>query len=367
MATASVANKAAAMRAKVQRELSIGISLVSPTVYCLLNGVPKGTAELPLSHRALKNVKWAQGGSSADWRVKKTRSKGTVSTGTLATRNVAEKNLFASPSVSHYMFDQTWGVGEGDLALNRHAGDQKILDLRKENLQDAVDAIMAEFALLPWNANETNQNGGLTMFSPTNVGASTTYAGIAMNASATNGTDTFYYWKPTGYDYGTAGLSSNLIADVSTLSRQMTFSMTAGGQGLRRGPDFGVCSEELWPYLLAYWEINGVINMEKIENLSILGDVARRAIVVCGIPIFWDENFGGSTGYIDGSATEEILLGSADQYELRTTNTRGEGLMTIHNSGAALEALIAGEMGVVKTGMMASIFKDPRAFQILYT
>jgi len=355
------------MRAQVLRELSVGVSLISPTVFMLLNGVPGGNfQDIPLSERSLKNVRWGAGGTSLDWRVKKNRSKASTGTGSLGTREVAEKDLFAKPSISFYMASQTWGVGEGDLALNRSTGDQKILDLKKENLQDAIDAVTSELALMVWAPNETNQCGGLTMFSPTNVSGATTYAGIAMNATATNGTDTFYYWRPQGYDYGTKTISANLVEIVSSLARQMTFSQRAGGQGPISSPDCGVCSQNLFPYIEAYFESKG-LSGDKMYNYQILSDLHRQAIMVGNIPIFWDENFGGSTGYVDGSATEEIMLLTTDKFELHTTQTRGEGLLSIKSTGSQEEAWLSGVMGVVKTGMMALAFKDPRAFQLAYT
>jgi len=366
MSTASVANRSAAMRAQVLRELSVGVSLTSPTLYMLLNGVPTGKfQDIPLAERGLKNVRWGQGGTSFDWRVKKTRSKATVGTGALRTRSVSEKDLFASPSISYYMADQTWGLGEGDIALNRASGDQKILDLKKENLQDGIDAVYSEMALMVWAPNETSQNGGLTLFSHANVAAGS-YAGIALNATATNGTDTFYYWRCNGYDYGTKTIAANVVEIVSSLARQMLFSQSAGGQGGVTGPDCGVCSEELWPYLAAYFEAKGITG-EKLYNYEILTELHRQAIMVAGLPIFWDENFGGATGYVDGAAAEEIMLLTTDRFELATTQTKAEGLFTVRSTGQTDEAWLSGMMGVVKTGMMAYAFKNPQAFQIAYT
>ena len=368
MATARENARSASMRADILSTLTNGVSLSSPTAYCLMNGVPTGVEQPASEYRSMKNVLWGRGGSSFDWRHRMYRSKATQSTGPLRVRSFSEKDLFAKPTVSTYMFDQTWGVGEGDLEDNRHAGPQKQIDLKKENLQDAAEAIYAEIALSIWAINETNQAGGLTMFSPTAHGASTTYAGIAMDATTSNGTDTFYYWRPQGYDYGTNAIGSYLIAHLAALKQQMTFSLRSGGQGGFDVPDCGVMDPTMWPYVINYFEGKASYNIEKVTKLSILeGETKVPNVVIHGMPLFPDDNFGGATGYVDGSATEEIMLLTSSKFRLVTTHTKAEGLISLHSTSKDDMAWLAGQAGVAVTGKQAPVFLDPRGFQILYT
>jgi len=366
MATPAESMRLSAMRAAVYEKLQIGVGTISPTLAVLLGGVPNDKNTIPLIQRLFKNVLWSQGGSSADWRVVKTRSKATQSKGPLRTRNFVAKDLCANPSVQRYMFDATYGVGEGDLAENRHAGPHKLLDIKKASFDDAMAAVAADVAASAWAVNETNQAGGLTMFSPTNVAASTTYAGIAMNATATNGTDTFYYWRPTGYDYGTLTIAANLLAITGGLINSATVSEGADGTGRRIKPDAMVCDETLWPYVLSFVETKMSLNAP-LKNLTILADTNADNVILHGVPLFWDANFGGATGYVDGSATEEILAITTDKFKLSTTNTKAEGLMTAYSTSDKDRSWLAGQGGVVLTGMQAPMFLDPRCFQVAYT
>jgi len=366
MATATENTRTSAMRESISKTITEGVSLISPTVYVLLNGVPSPRIRIPLGDRALKHVKWAQGGSSYDWRVKKYRSKANTSTGPLRTRTFVPVDLFANPSITMYMHDQTWGVGEGDLEANRHAGPQKIIDIKKESFTDAVSAVQTEIAYSVWNVNATNQAGGLGMLSPTSVAASTTYGGIAMDASTTNGTDTFYYWRPQGYGYGTKTIAGNLPELIGALKRQMTFSADSSGKGKRLVPDFAACDETLWPYLLAYYDSKASFNIDKAANLNLLEDGKFENIVINGITMFWDEYFGGATGYVEAAATTEFLMGTSSEFELVTTHTKAEGLIVTHTTGKTEMAWLAGQGGVAITGKQAPVFRNPRSFQVCY-
>jgi len=366
MALAKENARTSAYRAYIDKTVSLGVSLISPTMNVALGGL---TADLGKAGdvSAFRNVKWGVGGSSFDWRHKKYRSKATTDTGQFGVRDYSEPDLHANPSVSlNYMHHQTWAVGEGDLNKNRHAGPQKILDLKRERMDDAAEAIQSEMALQWWNINETSHNGGLSMFSPTNHGASTTYAGIALDASTTNGTDTFYYWKCTGYDYGTKTFGANFVEIVGALISQMRASSKAGGGGRIQTPDFGACDPTLWPYILLYYDTKASFNIDKAANPNFL-EQGFPNIKVQGVTIFADDNFGGSTGYVDGSATEELLLGNSKQMFLATTNTEGEGLVTSHATDKGDQAWLRGLAGVFKTGNQAIGVYDPRQFQILYT
>jgi len=369
MATSRENNRAAAMRADIQKTLSCGISLASPTVYCLLNGVPDGTERPEQAFGSLKNVLWSRGGSSYDWRHLKYRGKANQSTGPLRVRSFSEEDMWATPTISTYMFDKTWGLGEGDLADNRHAGPQKQIDMKRESFALAVESIYAEYARAVWAPNATNQNAGLSLFSPTNAD-SASYAGIAMNSTTTNGTDTFYYWSPTGYDYGTDGMDTDLLVNIIALKDQMTFSLRAGGGGGFDAPDFAVCAKTMWPVISTWFQTNASFNIERVSNLQLLANRSKMPnIIVDGIAIFPDDNFGGSTGYIDaaGSALEDVILCTSSKFRLSTTNTKAEGLITTHATGKNERAWLAGECGVAVTGKQGFAFLDPRGFQLLYT
>ena len=368
MATSRENARTASMRADILKTLTNGISVASPTIYCLLNGVPTGDAQPDQEFRSLKNVLWGRGGTSFDWRHKKYRSKATQSTGPLRVRSFSDKDLYAKPTISTYMMDQTWGLGEGDIEDNRHSGPQKQIDMKKEALADAVDAIYAEYALAVWAANETNQNGGLTMLSPTAAGDGTTYAGIAMNATTTNGTDTFEYWHPNGYDYAAYDLPTYLVSQVGGAKQQMSLSMRAGGQGGFDAPDFGAMDPTMWPLVMAYFDAKASYNIERVSNLSLLANETKMPnIVVHGIVLFPDDNFGGATGYVDASATEEIMLCTSSKFRLATTHTRGEGLISLHSTNKNDLAWLAGQAGVAVTGKQGFAFLDPRGFQCMYT
>ena len=367
MALAKENARTSAMRAHIDRVVTLGVSLISPTMNVALGGLKKNFASGSLDSSSFSNVTWGVGGTSFDWRHIKYRSKATTDTGEFGVRDYDQPDLHANPSVSlSYLHHQTWAIGEGDLNKNRAAGPQKILDLKKERMADAAEAVQAEMALQWWNANETNHCGGLTMFSPTNHGASTTYAGIALDASTTNGTDTFYYWKCTGYDYGTKTFGANFIEIVGAIINQMRFSSTSGGKGRIQTPDFGACDPTIWPYILLYYDTKASFNIDKAANPNFL-EQGFPNIQVQGVTIFADDNFGGSTGYVDGSATEEILLGNSKKMFVATTNTQAEGLVRSHATSEGDKAWLRGMAGVFVTGNTAFGVKDPRQFQILYT
>lgn len=368
MATSRENARTSALRADILKTIELGVSKISPTVYCLLNGVPTSNRRIPLTERSMKNVLWARGGKTFDWRVRKYRSTANTSTGPLRVRSFSEKDLHANPSITTYMHDETWGIGEGDLEDNRHAGPQKIIDLKRENLEDAVQAVYAEIAASVWNVNDTNQAGGLSMFSPSAHGASTTYGGIAMDASTTIDGSSYYYWKPTGYDYGSDSIDSNLFEIIGSLKGQMTFSGSAGGHGGQYvTPDCAACDPTLRPYILAYFESNAAYNIDAVSNLNLLEDGDFENWIIGRVVLFCDDNFGGADGYVDASATEEIMMMTSKEFALPTTHTRDEGLISLHSTTKNDMAWLAGQAGVAVTGKQAPVFKNPRSFQVAYT
>jgi len=372
MALAKENARTSALREYIDRRVSVAVGLRSPTMNVALGGLKKNLKSLE-SSAGFSNVTWGVGGTTYDWRVVKYRSKATTDTGEFGIRDYSQPDLHANPSVSlRYMHHQTWAIGEGDLNMNRAAGETKILDLKKERMQDAAQAIAAEMALQWWNINETNHNAGLSYFNETNVAASSSYAGIAMNTSTTNGTDTFYYWNPgvptsatVGYDYGTKTFGGNLIEILGAMVNQMTLSTQTGGGSTER-PDFGVCDPVLWPYILLYFDTKASFNIDKVANLNFL-EQGFQNLQVCGLTIYPDDNFGGSTGYVTGANTEDLLVGYSNKMFIATTNTKAEGLVTSESTQKGDMALIRGMAGVFKTGNQAIGFRAPRYFQCCLT
>ena len=356
--------RTSSLRATISKAVTNGISLVSPMLHVATRGINKSAKSQPVDYsKSWRNVKWgAAGGPQASgygWRITKTRSTADVTTGQLRTLDFDEPDLLANPVISYYMVDKTWAIGEGDLALSKKS-ETRITSIRKDRMVDAQNAIYAELSDIPWNINETAQNGGLSMFSPTNVSGSTTYAGIAMDAGA--------YWQCTGYDYGnTLTLAANLFAIVSTLKRQLTFSEDAGGGGRRLEPDFGVMDPDAWVHLITYlaskttWNINDGTHPANANML----EAGFENIVINGVTLFWDDNFGGSTGYVDGAAAEEILMGHSSKIFLATTNSKSEGFVTAN--GLSNQPWITGELGRFKTGMFCMGYESPKFFQVAYT
>jgi len=362
--------RTASKREQIEQAATNGISLYDPILMVALGGLKRDAKMGSLTASSFKNVKWGGGGDTYGWRHRMYRSIANRSTGELRVRSVEQPDLYAKPTISRYMLDRTFGVGEGDLETNRHAGPFKIRDIKRDRVEDAVDAIYAAMAAEWWNINETGKNGGLTMFSPTAAADGTTsYAGILMNASTTNGTDTFEYWHPNGYDYTTNALSTNLLRNLGMIKRQMTYSQRAGGQGKIESPDFGVYDPTLEDVILAYYQSKASFNINAgatPANMNLFQEQFQNYVIM-GITLFPSDNFGGSTGYIDAVALEEIMIGYSNRMFLSTTHTKEEGLIKIVSPGPDQEAWLAGQMGVVKTGMNAQGFRDPRCFQILYT
>ena len=364
----SEASLASGARATISTALSNGVPLVSPTLSVSLGGLKKSARNGDLNLRNFKNVKWGQGGTSFEWRVWKYRGRAVTDTGTLRMLDFKQEDLLASPSIEFYKTHDEWGIGKGDLELNKNAGPQKIRDLKKDAITGAKNNVYAALARLPWNANETGQNGGLTMMSPTNVSASTEYAGIAMNATTTNGTETFYYWRPTGYDYSTSTLAANFHSIAGRLTRQIKAG-GADGQGQLKRPDFGVMDPDAWAYVETFFESKTTIMAQSgtmPANRNLFEDDFEN-IIYKGVTFFYDENFGGSTGYVDGAAAEEILIGCSDSFIWATTAKQSDGLVQVISSDKQLESLVSGTVGTVETEMTAFGLLNPMDFQLAYT
>ena len=226
MATAKENARSQSMQLKIRRGATNAVGTVSPMLFLFTHGLKKSVAAFNLSYDGWKNVLWGQAsGTSYGWRVIKTVGTAKTDTGQLRTVDFKEQELLAKPSIEYYMASDTWAIGEGDRELNRN-DETKITSIKQDRMTAAQDSVLAALADWPWNIDETGHDGGLTMFSPTAVAASTTYAGIALNAGA--------YWQPTGYDYGDVlTLAANFFAIVSKLKRQLTLPENAGGGGRR--------------------------------------------------------------------------------------------------------------------------------------
>lgn len=365
----SEASLASSARATISEALSNGVPLISPTLSVSLGGLKKSARNGDLTLRNFKNVKWGQGGTSFDWRVWKYRGRAVTDTGGLRMLDFKQEDLLASPSIKYYKTHDEWGIGKGDLELNKNAGPQKIRDLKKDAITGAKNNVYAELARIPWAINETAHCGGLTMLSPTAVAASTTYAGIALNATTTNGTETFYYWRPTGSDYGnTLTLAANFHSIVGTLTRQIK-SGGADAQGQIKRADFGVMDPDAWTHIETFFESKTTLlagSGSLPANRNLFEDDFEN-IIYKGVTYFYDDNFGGSTGYVDGAAAEEVLIGCSDSFIWATTASQGSGLVQVISSDKQLEALVSGTVGTVETEMTAFGVKNPMDFQLAYT
>jgi hypothetical protein len=355
--------RAAAMREQVDKTLTNGVALISPTISVLLGGLNASARKGELNWSNLRNVKWGCGGASYGWRVLKSRSTANTGQGELKIRDFSQPDLHASPTIKYYMHDATWAVGEGDLALNRN-NEAALIDLKTERMNDAGNSVKAAMASAIWAVNETGHNGGLSMFNNTLPAASTSYGSINM----LNGTNP--WWCPKAWDYGSSpDVATGLFTIVGNMVQKLTVSAEAGG-GATRGPDFGVFDPDLWPYVHAYYESNLTMEFRsgnQPTNLNLMAD-GFRSVVIYGVTLFSDENYGGTAGYMEGGTTDEILFGHSDQMFLATSNTKSEGLITGHSTNTTDDmAWLAGQGGVFKTGMQAIGFKSPKFFGLAYT
>jgi len=371
MPLAKVAGRKSSYREEIDDALTMGVSTVSPLFFTLIGGLRLNPKADRLDIGQYKQIRWGAGGSAFDWRVLKRRSTATMGTGELRVRDVAQPDLLANPTLYlGYMLDQTFGIGEGDMAKNRHAGPQKIRDILKDRMLDAEQAIHASLAKWPWAASEANQPGGLGMFTAAATG---TYAGVAMNATETYDGAAHYYWMPTGADIGSLTWVANLLTAQKAAKMQMTFSETAGGTGLRRQPDFGVWSQTAFLRAVTFAETkyslhakDGVTpaNMNMVEN-------GWDNMIIDNVVHFWDENYGyANSGTAPGkylsynTTVGECMFGYSTEMELITTNARDDGLVGSYATDDNDMAWLAGKMGVFKTGIMTVRFTNPRYFQV---
>jgi len=361
MSLQSEAMRASAMRAKFSKKMTNGLSTVSPLWYLITMGIQKGSRDVaPIVENWRGDIGWGgASGTQYSWQITKTLSTADVNTDTLRTRDFEETDLIDTATVSYYNVERTWAVSPGDLDLNKN-DESKKASIRKTRRVDAEAACQKELLDIPHNINETNQNGGLSMYSPTSVGASTTYAGIAMDAGA--------YWQCTGYDYGSLTIAANFFDIFDALRRQLRVSKNAGGGGGLIQPDFAYCDPTAWTNVVTYYSSKLSINISdgnRPQNTNMF-NAGFNNMLVNNIVFFDDENTGGATGYIDAVATEEIMMGHSSKMHLVTTASKKQGFLRAEPSVKDNPA-IAGELGLFKTGLFAFYVESPRFFQVAHT
>ncbi len=342
------------------RAVTNGISAYRPLTYVMTMGISQAKTVRKQSVDNWRNVRWGDAhGTQYGWNLRKTAGEASIVSRHLRTRDFVERETIANPAVQYYGIEETWGVGEGDLELNQ--GDTVRVNMVREAQVYARNAVYLKFANTFWNSTETGQNGGLSMFSPTKVAASIPYASIAMDYTYDS---TYYPWKPVGYDYGTLTLAANFLEIFMELRRQLMQTDSAFGDGAQRSPDFAVCSGAAWTEIMKYYSTKGSVNLERLQNFDML-QAGHEHIAISGVVLFWDSGFGGTTGYIDGAAAEEILMGYSNAPFIATCRSRKEGFVTA--SIVPDNATLAGKAGVFKTGQMGVGYDTPMHFGLAYT
>ena len=362
MATTPETVRSVSMRKKYARAMANGICLASPMWYVSTIGLKRDAEGQKITQEGWKNVEW--GGASGlqySWLITKTRSTATVNQGEATTRTFETVDLVDTATVSYYNVERTAQLAPRDKELNKN-DDTKLDNIWKTQVKNAEASIQAELAAIPWNENSTSQNGGLSSIGPTAVasGAPYPYAGISIVAANT-------YWSPPHYDYGSVrSLTSNLLAITSEVQTRLTVSENAAG-GRLLAPDFGVCDPTCWSYLYAYLEGKASFNLggsPPPANTEMFKNHYRN-FFVNGLTIFYDENYGGDTGSIEGGATDEILFGHSNMMKVATHASKAQGFIQSINQEET--PIIAADVAVFKTGMFCWRMVSPKFFCLAYT
>jgi hypothetical protein len=354
---------ALATRESHTRIMSNGVSIVSPLWYLATMGLPKSRTEIqPDVQSWRKDIKWAQGGKTISVDVRKGVGTGTVNADPFRYRDFAETFQHARATYDRYNVEHTWVISEGDIDANK--GDSQMFDLRGERRRECLDTVYNTLRTIPWNANETNQNGGLTMFSPTNATTPETYGGIAMDATDDHGN---YYWCPTGYDYGNLAIDTNFLSIYNGLWEQMKASSKGNSAGRVESPDFAAFSSASWAEFVAYVESKLSINVmsENAPRNFGMYDQGFHNVKLFNTVMFPDDDFGGPTGYVEAKAAEEFMMGFSKYLKLNTTAPKGKFIRP--TDGVKNDSMVAGELGAYKTGLFTFFVENPRYFQIAYT
>ena len=355
-----------AMRNKVSAALTQGVSLKSAMLFLLTMGLFQTEKNLPTTlSNWRKDFGWSEAsGEHYDVKILINRPTATQrAKGGLRERAFTERNILDTATYDYFTIEQTYGVNEDDMRLNRDS-DTRLVNIRKQERLQAEAAIHAQLINVPWYGDSTGHNPGLTLMSPTAYGASSTVGGIAMDITDDN---SFEYWKPASYDYDTDTIAADLLSISEGAIDATEVSQSAGGLGVVR-PDFAALDPLAWVQLIKFTEDNLQINISSgtaPRNLNMYS-AGIPNVDLNGVIHFRDHQFGGSTGYVDASAVEEILYGSSKAVKLITVNSKSEGfiraLPVIKNS-----PLVTGELGVFKVDAFALVITDPKKFGLAHT
>lgn len=355
-----------ANRNKVSRALTQGVSRKSAMLFLLTMGLFQTEKNIPSTLNNWRaDFGWSEAsGEAYDVKILINRPTATQrAKGGLRERSFNERNILDTASFSYFTIEETYGINEDDMRLNRDSS-TRLVNIRKQERIQAEQSVIAQLINVPWYGDETGHNAGLTILSPTAKGASTTLGGIAMDATDDNSIE---YWAPAGYDYGTDTIAADLLTISEGTIDATEVSQTSGGLGIVR-PDFAALDPLAWIQLLKFTEDNLQINISSgtaPRNLNMF-QAGIPNVDLNGVIHFRDHQFGGSTGYVDGAAAEEIMYGSSKAIKLVTVNSKSEGLIralpVIKNS-----PLVTGELGVFKVDPFALVITDPKKFGLAYT
>jgi len=168
---------------------------------------------------------------------------------------------------------------------------------------------------------------------------------------------------------GVAGLRNAREGEIALLAdpKYARHVAKSAASALVVGPDFGVMDPTAMDQVTGFYNTAASFNINsgsQPRNANILTE-AFHAIQVQGMTLVEDQNFGGSTGYIDGAAAEEILVGNSKALQFVTTSSRKQGL--VYPKPVNLGGLVTGELGVFKMGPFAFVINDPKKFALAYT
>jgi len=366
MAFAGPAMAAESMRNQVATAMTQGVVLKSALLFIVLMGVPKSGQAVPIELNNFRSdMGWGEAsGEKFEQKILINRDTATQrAKGGLRARDFVEKNIVDTATFSYYTIEQTCGINEDDLRLNRD-NKTRLVNIRKEETRMAEAAIHAQRVNVPHYATEVGHNAGVTVLSPTAVSGSTVLGTVPLDSQDDNDA---YYWKPGAYDYGSLTLAADFIAIIESTIDQAEVSSTAGGLGMT-SPDFGICDPDAYAKIMEFYQDKSTIMLQggsRPSNYNLLS-AGFRNIEIGTLTLIKDHQFGGSTGYIDGAAAEEVLVGNSKAMKFITCNTKKEGLIR------ALPVVkddprVSGELMCYKVDPFAFVITDPKQFALAYT
>jgi len=340
-----------AMRFACEKAIANGVSNINPLFWKMVE--------------KWKNVRYGAGGSTYDWLIRKALPTATTRVGRpLETRTFAERDAKDKPSVAWHSTEATAAINEGDYQQNR-ANETKLYNMFADEAEDAQAAIYVALSLGMWAPNETSQPGGLSLVADPEGGTLTSsYAGLS-RVLATNP-----HWSPPDNDYGALTIAANAMEIITNCAGDVTKSAKASGQGAVVRPDFAAFSKASWDQLQVWiaTKTTWLANAGGPKNDAMF-EAGFPNVRIYGCDCFWDDDFGGATGYLDGAAAEEFVVGSSKMITLATTHTKAEGLVTSvvsEGDSGPLAALLAGSVAVFKAYWTLK-FTSPIFFTCAYT